>query len=339
VSIIEQAARRLEELRRSGVEVSNGARSSEGNVLNTDSFGHVPAKLGRMLEEAALQPRSSQTPAQQTSTSQTFASARAQAVAAFHEAQKEAVEPFAQESQFLASRQVAIDLAWLSSMGYVSPQTPRTQIANEFRVIKRTLLANVKGKSAPPLPRANLIMVTSSMPAEGKTLVAINLAISLAMELDKRVLLVDADVSRPMVLKRLGLSPSPGLLDLLTDAELPVSEVLLRTNIEKLSILPSGRPHGHATELLSSDAMVHFLNELATRYHDRIVVFDAPPLLPSTECRTLATGMGQVVLVVEAERTLQKTVIQALSMIESCPVVLPLLNKTSQTEVGSYYAY
>ena len=224
-------------------------------------------------------------------------------------------------------------------MGYLTPDTPRAQIADEFRIIKRPLLANVNGKSGPPIDRANLIMVTSSLPGEGKTFVSVNLAISLAMELEKTVLLVDADVSRPAVLNRLGLPSSPGLLDILTGPSLQVSDVLMRTNIDKLTILPSGRANGRATELLASDAMDRLLDELATRYSDRIIVFDAPPLLPSTESRVLATFMGQVVVVVEADRTPQKSLNQALATIDSCPVVLPLLNKISRSEVGAYYGY
>jgi receptor protein-tyrosine kinase len=136
-----------------------------------------------------------------------------------------------------------------------------------------------------------------------------------------------------------GLPQAPGLLDLLTDSSLGMSDVLLRTNIEKLTLLPAGRPQGRATELLASEVMTRLLDEMASRYSDRILVFDAPPLLPSTESRVLATHMGQVIVVVEAERTHEKTVAQAMATIESCPVVMPLLNKISRSEVGSYYGY
>jgi receptor protein-tyrosine kinase len=224
-------------------------------------------------------------------------------------------------------------------MGYLTPETPRALIADEFRVIKRPLLDNVHGRSGPAMSRANLIMITSSLPGEGKTFVSVNLAISLAMELDKTVLLVDADVSRPSVLKRLGLAPSPGLLDVLNNPSLQLAEVMMRTNVEKLTLLPSGKANARATELLASDSMDRLLDELATRYADRIVIFDAPPLLPSTESRVLATYMGQVVVVVEADRTPQKTLSQALATIESCPVVLPLLNKIGRSEVAAYYGY
>ena len=318
MSIIEQAARRLEELRRSGIAVpGSGAQGShDAKASPTES---VPARVARLLEQGKLPPgeglRTPNRPALRD------------------------VSPVPSSKPSRESRRVDIDLARLAAMGYLTPETPRAQIADEFRVIKRPLLGNVHGKSAPPMVRANLIMVTSSLPGEGKTFVSINLAISLAMELDKTVLLVDADVSRPTVLKRLGLPHSEGLLDVLTDPSLQVSDVLMRTNIDKLTILPSGKANGRATELLASDAMDRLLNELATRYSDRIVVFDAPPLLPSTESRVLATYMGQVVVVVEADRTPQKSLNQALATIESCPIVLPLLNKISRSEVGSYYGY
>src|SRR5690606_38688926 len=121
------------------------------------------------------------------------------------------------------------------------------------------------------------------------------------------------------------------------DPNLDMADVLLRTNIDKLSILQSGTPNARATELLASDAMNNLLEELSSRYSDRILIFDAPPLLPSTESRVLATHMGQVVLVVEAEKTSQHLVGQALATIESCPVVMTLLNKVPKSEVGSYY--
>jgi protein-tyrosine kinase len=295
VNIIEQAARRLEELRRSGVEVPSPVRSGKG-------AGSGDALPSRSRTTSPQRPERTASPDPGTPV-------------------------------------VEIDLQRMAQMGYVTPDSPRTQIANEFRVIKRPLLSNVQGRSAAPVERANLIMVTSSVPGEGKTFVAINLAISLAMELDSTVLLVDADVSRPSVLQRMGLSPAPGLLDVLTDPSRTVGDMLLRTNIDKLSILPAGAPSGHATELLASDQMTRLIDELASRYSDRILVFDAPPLLPSTESRVLATHMGQVVVVVESERTSHQTVASALTTLESCPVVLPLLNKSSRADVGNYYGY
>ena len=128
------------------------------------------------------------------------------------------------------------------------------------------------------LNHGNLIMVTSALVGEGKSFTSVNLAMSIAMELDNTVMLVDADVARPSVLRMLGLPPGPGLLDLL-EGKTDMPSVLLKTNIDKLTILPSGTPHPQATELLASDAMRVLLDDMASRYPDRIIVFDSPPLL------------------------------------------------------------
>jgi exopolysaccharide/PEP-CTERM locus tyrosine autokinase len=245
--------------------------------------------------------------------------------------------PFIGESSSRRSREVSIDLARLAAQGYVTPDAPRGQLADEFRVLKRPFLSNAQGKSAAPIRRANLIMITSSLPGEGKTFTSINLALSIAMEVDTTVLLVDADVARPAVLDRLGLPSCPGLLDLLTQPDYEMADVLLKTNVDRLSILPAGTPHPRATELLTSAGMSRLLDELAGRYSDRIVVFDAPPLLLSTESRALATQVGQVLLVVEAEKTTQNAVTSALSMVESCPVVLTVLNKVEPSQSGGGY--
>lgn len=234
------------------------------------------------------------------------------------------------------SRAVEIDLDALAVAGIVSPNAPRSQIADQFRVIKRPLIANALGKGASPVANGNLIMVTSALAGEGKSFTAINLALSIATELDTTVLLVDADVARPSVLRVLGLPPSPGLLDLVQDDKLEMSNVLLRTNIEKLTLLPSGTPHERATELLASDAMIKLLEDMARRYADRIIIFDSPPLLLTTESRVLAAHMGQIVMVVRAESTLQADVVHALSNIESCPVKMLILNQARVAARGTY---
>ena len=238
------------------------------------------------------------------------------------------------------SRRVEIDLDALAAAGIVSPNAPRSQIADQFRVIKRPLIANAMGKGASVIASGNLIMVTSALAGEGKSFTAINLALSIATELDNTVMLVDADVARPSVLRVLGLPPGPGLLDLVLDESLDMSSVLLKTNIDKLSILPSGTPHERATELLASDAMIKLLEGVARRYPDRIIIFDSPPLLLTTESRVLATHMGQIVMVVRAESTLQSDVQHALSTIESCPVKLLVLNQARAAAKGGYgYGY
>lgn len=239
----------------------------------------------------------------------------------------------------LVSRRIELDMAALAARGIVTPDVGRSQLADEMRVLKRPLLGNVAGKSAAPIHDANLIMITSAVPSEGKTTIAANLAMSIAMELDHTVLLVDADVARPSLPSVFGFGHQKGLLDLLTDDSLDPSQVLLRTNIEKLSILPAGTQHPRATELLASAAMNKLLADMASRYSDRIIIFDSPPLLLTTESRALAEHMGQVILVVRAEHTRHSDVKHALQAIEACPVKMVVLNAATGSFDGTGYGY
>lgn len=322
MSLIEQAAKRLEELRRAGVEVPDdasvataaqatpsileramSAERAHGATVPADA--PAPASGGR---EAPLHPRSSD---------------------------GQAGVPIGATQ----SRAVTLDLARLSAAGIITPDAPRSQIADEFRIVKRPLLANASGKGAARVKNGNLIMVTSALPGEGKSFSAINLAMSIAMELDHTVLLVDADVARPSVPRMLDLEPAKGLLDVLVDDSVDLRGVLLKTNVEKLSILQAGTKHPRATELLASDAMNRLLDDMAQRYTDRIIIFDSPPLLLTTESPVLATHVGQVVVVVEAQRTPQNAVKQALAAIDACPVKMMMLNKGRAATGGDGYGY
>lgn len=318
MGLIEQAAKRLEELKRAGIDVPG---AGQANPSERENKGAAPSTVEKAVAVAVAEPR------------RVFRDPR------IGEAASEAAAPSAGRSEPRRSRHVELDLQALAAAGYVTPTAPRSQLADELRVIKRPLLANLQGRSAAPVKMANRIMVTSAMPGEGKTFLAINLAMSLAMELDSTVLLVDADVARPAIPGRLGFAQDRGLLDLLTHKDLDVSEVMVRTSVERLSILPAGTPHSRATELLASEGMDRLVDELASRYPERILVFDAPPLLPSTESRVLATHMGQVVVVVEADVATQGDVLQALATLEACPIVMTLLNKVTRSRLGSYYGY
>lgn len=231
-----------------------------------------------------------------------------------------------------------IDLAELKNAGMITPDAERSQLSEEFRIIKRPLLNNAFRRGAAAISNANLVMVTSALPGEGKTFAAINLAMSIAQERDQTVLLVDGDVARTSGPGILGLPATFGLLDLLIDERLAFRDVLVRTNVEKLSLLQAGRPHPHATELLASEAMSLLLDEMARRYVDRLIIFDAPPLLVTTEAAVLAQRMGQVVLVIEAGRTPQAAVKEALTQLEKCNVFM-LLNKGSGAPSENPFAY
>lgn len=227
-----------------------------------------------------------------------------------------------------STRRVELDLARMREQGMVTAAGGRTNLLEEFRIIKRPLLKRAFAERKPNTNPANLIMVTSSLPGEGKTYSSINLAMSIAMELDHTVLLVDADVARPSVMRTLGLPAQRGLMDILLDDSLDLADVLLRTNVDTLAILPAGTSTPRATELLASSAMAKMLNELAHRYPDRVIIFDSPPLLLTSESRELASHMGQIVVVVEAQTTTQHAVKEALSRLEGFDNVNLLYNKT-----------
>lgn len=235
-----------------------------------------------------------------------------------------------------------IELTALAARGYLTPGEGRSQLAQEMRRIKRPLLLNIQKAQVNPTtaPPANLIMITSSLPGEGKTFIAINLAISLSAELDRRVLLVDADVSKGGLTEQLGIEAHRGLSDLLYETNYTSEDSVLTSNIERLSILPAGGNTDQIDELFASDLMSTITRELAKADPERIVLFDAPPLLATTEAAVLARQMGQVVMVVEANKTPQDAVAHAVAQLEGCSNVSMLLNKTSATDSGAYgYGY
>nr|WP_229509309.1 XrtA-associated tyrosine autokinase [Massilia sp. CCM 8734] len=234
---------------------------------------------------------------------------------------------------------VELDLERMQRLGLVTAAGGRTTLVEDFRIIKRPLLKRAFGPRAPGEKPGNLIMVTSSLPGEGKTFCSINLAMSIAMELDHTVLLIDADVARPSVLRTLGLPAHRGLMDILLDDKLDMADVMLRTNVNTLSILPAGSNNPRATELLASQAMSTFVNEIANRYPDRIVIFDSPPLLLTSEAHVLASHMGQIALVVEAEGTTQHAVKESLRQLEGCSNVNLIYNKTREFPGTETYDY
>lgn len=234
------------------------------------------------------------------------------------------------------ARAVRVDRDRLRQQSMILPDGERSAITETFRHIKRTLLTSASS-SAAGAPPANLVMVTSASPGEGKTFCAINLAISIALEVNRTVLLVDADAAKPGVLQALGLQADKGLMDVLLDRRVDFGEALLKTDIGRLSLLPVGTTHKHATELLASDAMRELLREMAERYHDRIIIFDSPPLLAASEAGVLASQMGQIVVVVEAGRTSETALRDALGLIDANRVTGLLLNKGE--DLGLKYGY
>lgn len=236
---------------------------------------------------------------------------------------------------------VPVDLARLRSAGVFAPDSENTRTTEEFRLIKRAILLNAANRKAAGSGNGNLIMVTSSREGEGKTFVCLNMALSIAAERDSTVLLVDADLSKPSVLSRLGLSADKGLVNVLEDPSIDLAEVLIRTDVPGLTVLPAGPLSPLSTELLTSDRMRQLMAEVSQRYMDRIVLLDAPPVLATSEAAALALHVGQIVFVVEADKTSGSAIREALQLIATCPNIGFVLNKAQNqfgtARFGAYY--
>jgi receptor protein-tyrosine kinase len=235
---------------------------------------------------------------------------------------------------------VEIDLQNLSERNFVAIATERRLIYEEFRVIKRKLINNAFGPLSSSMKHPNLILVTSSRPGEGKTFTSVNLALSIALEQDKTVLLVDADVLRPNVSRTLQISTPLGLTDYLSKDELDVSDIMYSTNVERLKLITAGKPHHLSTELLASDKMMELVEEFASRYPDRIVIFDAPPLLGVNETSVMAGMCGQAVVVLEENKTKLDELDKAISMLPKDLAVGFVINKAYYSRDKGYgYGY
>lgn len=212
-------------------------------------------------------------------------------------------------------------------------------ITEQFRRIKRPLINNASGFETTPVKNGNLIMVTSALSGEGKTFTAINLAKSIAMERDKKVLLVDVDLGRPSISRLLDADGGAGLVDYLLDEVSVLDGLICETDIPNLKVMLSGRHHPHSVELLSSNNMKKLMAEFASRYSDRIVIFDAPPLLVTNEAVVLSEMVGQVVMVVAAEESKQSDVKNALKLLGKDKTVGLLLNKCHHVKSSDHYGY
>ncbi|MEA3381129.1 MAG: XrtA-associated tyrosine autokinase [Pseudomonadota bacterium] len=234
-----------------------------------------------------------------------------------------------------------INFKRLDKNGHISLNGDRKQINEEYREIKRKLLANAFGSLAKTLHNPNIIMVTSSRPSEGKTFTATNLAMSIASEQDKTVLLVDADVLKPNVLNTLGLERRKGLMEYLTGGVEDISDVLYPTNIDKLKIIPAGKSHHLSTELLASQKMHETVDEFANRYPDRIVIFDTPPLIGINESAILANFAGQAVVVVEEGKAKISDIKMSVERLNPDMAIGFVVNKSvhNDTDGSGYYGY
>jgi exopolysaccharide/PEP-CTERM locus tyrosine autokinase len=240
------------------------------------------------------------------------------------------------------TRQGTIDRARLAKRGMIVPGTPVTGISEEYRIVKRELIRNFGGVgNRPVLPRGHRVLIASANPGEGKTFSAVNLALSLAVEADHDVLLIDADIAKPSVLEALGLEDGPGLMDALADPHLPLGDCLIQTDIPGLKVMPAGTGHMHDTELLASARTEALLTQLEAGAPGRILILDSPPILAASPAAVLAGHVGQLIMVVRADETLESSLRDAIGLMGACPHIQLLLNGVKYSpggrRFGTYY--
>ena len=331
MSIIEKAARRIDQKKEANAASAAALAADNPAVIDTES---VPSVAGTTVDTVivAAAPVPAPVPVPASASASASVAAPLDPIARPELSVEPVVvaEAAPAKPRKTSTRKVELDLNRMRDMGMVTAAGGRTLLVEDFRIIKRPLIKRAFAEPDLGQPPGNLIMITSSVPGEGKTYCAINLAMSIAMELDHTVLLIDADVARPSVLRTLGLPAQRGLMDILLDDKIDLADVMLRTNVDTLSLLPAGTSTPRATELLASQTMKAFVYEIANRYPDRIVIFDSPPLLLTSEAHVLATHMGQIVLVVESETTTQHAVKESLRQLEGCSNVNLIYNKTRE---------
>lgn len=206
---------------------------------------------------------------------------------------------------------------------------PQSFEAEQFKILRTNLLFPSSGKS----PRT--IMVASAMPDEGKSLISANLAISIAQSIQEHVLLIDCDIRRPCIHTQFGFGDVPGLSEHLSKG-IPLSSLLLKTTVDKLSILPGGRPPLNPSELVSSQQMTKLLQEVKYRYSDRFIVIDSPPPKLSAEASALSRQVDGVLLVIEYGRTSREMVSDLINIIGKEKIIGVVLNKLDM-RFASYY--
>jgi protein-tyrosine kinase len=221
----------------------------------------------------------------------------------------------------------------MRAAGLLAPETAERRTSEEYRHIKRPLV------QAAATAGANVIMVGSAFPGDGKSFTCVNLAMSLSLEKDWSVLLVDCDVIKPQVSRLFGVGGEPGLIEILKDDSLNIEQLIVDTDIPGLSVLPAGRLDDNATELLASSRMRAVVQQLASIGEKRLLIFDSPPLLQTSEANVLAGFMGQVVLVVAADRTPQAAVLEAVNLIGASDKIKLVLNMAERGSMGQYYGY
>ena len=237
----------------------------------------------------------------------------------------------------LADGTAVVDRVKLAEAGFIIPDAPVTGLAEEFRLIKRRLLANIDRLGTLPAEKRRSILVSSGQPKEGKSFCAVNLALSLAGERDVEVLLVDGDFSKPDVPAMLGIEGGPGLVDALADPQVDPERFVIRTDVPGLSVLPAGRKQNNVPELMASGRTREVLARLVAGDSRRIILFDSPPALMASPATVLAGHVGQVLVVVRADQTTEADLRETIGLLSSCDQVALMLNGAAVAVSGRNY--
>jgi len=239
--------------------------------------------------------------------------------------------------QLPVKRHVQIDREKLAASGLWPTGNDAEVIAEQFRRAKRPLIEIAFETGVPVGVNANVIMMASAMPGAGKSFCSVNLARSIARERDVGAVVVDADVLRASITRQFGLDEHPGLIDFLLEPELTIDDIVLQSDLEDIILVPAGRQHPEATELLSSRRMKQFVSDLSARFRNCGVICDTPPILVTNEAHVLAMHVGQIVMVIEARYSSQESVLQALGSLDRDKPINAILNKSRTASGGGYY--
>ena len=292
--------------------------------------------LPQALQTATAQPAKYQPARSQPAT---FQPAAPQPAAS----QPAASQPAASQTGAAQPGQPPLSLDVLQAAGMVVARTARTRISEEYRIVLGRVLRALReehaGAGASNAAASNLVMVTSARPGEGKSFTSLNLAGSIAQHTAEKVLLVDLDAKLRPVTVLLGAQDGPGFYDLVANPALRPDAVIRATAIPNLLFLPVGRRLADASGAMDAQPITATIMRLSRLYPKHVIVLDAPPCLSTSDPHTVAPIVGQVVMVIEAERTQRTEVEAALELVRVCPTITMLLNKVRLTTSHTFGAY
>lgn len=313
----------------------NPAKRRSGSLFERADAAFGLEKLGTAAVPQDLpkdETRSPDAPAPQVKPAQPAANPQAEAPAdAPARASRTPAQPRPEPRVNLSGPRVDVDRETLRHNGLIVPEDPVTGLLEEFRIIKRELLADARTSDD---LAARRVLLTSPHEGEGKTFCAANLAIALSAERDVEVLLIDADVINPSITHSFGIEDAPGFMDALADRGQKPEELAIATDIEGLFIMPAGSRSARDAEYLASARTQQMLDRLTRGAPNRFVIFDTPPALAASPAAELAAYVGQALLIVRADQTGRAAIDDARQLLSACPDLKLMLNAAQFSPSG-----